>query len=205
MANLQQIREAVLGHQFSSAQYSTRINGWVNEALQKIYRKGNFRLNSLTEDFPTVASTSAYTLPSDFLKLASVFNADDNDPLVPVTLEEYDDLDDSSGKPYHYTVDGNDLVLYPTPDAAYNITLRYYNTSVELAADTDEPNLPEDYHYLLEHYALWRAYMAEHDFEAAEYHRGIFEKDLVEVVGELQSDTEKPPVQIEGGWFMGYP
>lgn len=43
----------------------------------------------------------------------------------------------ASGKPYHWTIRGWEMYLYPTPDAAYNIILEYFKDPATISSLTD--------------------------------------------------------------------
>lgn len=70
----------------------------------------------------------------------------------------------ATGRPYHYTVKPDKtLRFYPTPDAAYTVYGEYQKTASEMAADTDEPGLPAEYHMAI----VYRAMMKYGRYEAA--------------------------------------
>jgi hypothetical protein len=60
-----------------------------------------------------------------------------------------------TGMPVCYSI-GNDLklLLGPVPDKAYTITGEYWKSNQVLAADADEPEMPDDYHLLIVYWAL---------------------------------------------------
>lgn len=61
----------------------------------------------------------------------------------------------STGSPAHITIDPqNQLVIGPTPDAAYTITGEYYRSAQTLVADSDTPEMPEQFHNLIVWYAM---------------------------------------------------
>lgn len=57
--------------------------------------------------------------------------------------------------PSHVTTDSADnLLLGPTPDDVYRVTGDYWKSNQTLAADTDEPEMPADYHKLIVYRAM---------------------------------------------------
>jgi hypothetical protein len=204
MSNLGEMRTEVLGHQFST-NYSDRINKWINEALQIVHRKADIRRAEESDSISTVGGTNTYSLPDDFVKLTSIRS--DAGLLRKVDISEFDDLalNAVTGKPTHVAVYQNNFLFWPTPDAAYTISVRYHNSYASLTADNQSPDLPDDYHYLLEEYALMKAYAAEHDQTYSDWHKSKWDNGLQELIGELQSDVDQPPTQVPGGWELGYP
>lgn len=60
-----------------------------------------------------------------------------------------------TGRPSIYSVDNNNrLVFYPTPDAAYVVRGQYYKTPQMLSGDATEPEMPSDFHRLIQYKAL---------------------------------------------------
>lgn len=70
----------------------------------------------------------------------------------------------SSAKPVYITVrPDQSLVLYPTPDAAYTIRGRYYKAPQTLSVDADTPEMPAQFHRLIQ----WKALMLMGAFDEA--------------------------------------
>ena len=66
--------------------------------------------------------------------------------------------------PIAWTFDeSNQLLVAPKPALAYKLRIEYWKSPTELAADTDEPDMPEQYHRLL----VWRALQNVAMFDAA--------------------------------------
>lgn len=61
----------------------------------------------------------------------------------------------NNNPPVHITIDPqNNLVLGPTPDAAYTVTGEYMRGAQVLAADGDTPDMPSQYHDLIMYLAM---------------------------------------------------
>lgn len=66
--------------------------------------------------------------------------------------------------PVAWTFDeANQLLVAPKPALAYKLRAEYWKAPVELAADADEPDMPEEFHLLL----VWRALQDVAMFDAA--------------------------------------
>jgi hypothetical protein len=85
-----------------------------------------------------------------------------------------------------YTLYGSNLLLSPVPDRAYTLEARLRTVPADVVAG-DEVNtvFPEDYAHLLVSYARGRAFRAEDDFEAAQYHMTEFWEGVNRMAGEL--------------------
>jgi hypothetical protein len=88
----------------------------------------------------------------------------------PLKFIAYDDFvvsfmrgTQTNGKPAYFTVapDG-DFLLHPIPDAIYTIQGPYRKAPQTLAADTDEPEMPDEYHDLIVEVAL-HLFLGIHD------------------------------------------
>ena len=70
-------------------------------------------------------------------------------------VSDYSILDEQEGEPESFCIDGDNMLIYPTPDDTYIIDVDYYlspfgvdeegNRLYELANATDEINIPEKY------------------------------------------------------------
>lgn len=200
MSTYLELQDEVLSHQFSDTKYRDYIKQWLNEAQEYIALQTDLRGEEDTQPITTVAGTATVALDSDFARHISLRNTLDRNFLRRVSTKEIDDLPSSSAKPSVFTVVNSNLVLYPTPDAAYPLELRYYRLPVDMAVNGDTPDIPATYHHLLVRYALIRCYQRENDYEAANYHSGEFQQGLMKMRTEVQYDTAEPPEQVPGTW-----
>ena len=79
----------------------------------------------------TVTADSRYTaLPTDFHTLRRLYLDGANAALIPLTQPQMQDYrwrsTDSSGEPCYYTVTGDEIELYPTPDTSYTMEMSYF-------------------------------------------------------------------------------
>jgi hypothetical protein len=69
-------------------------------------------------------------------------------------------------------------MLYPSPDAAYEIVYEYYNVGFDLENATDVPNLPEQYKYVIVDGAMYYVYQFRGDMQAAQLALNKFEQGI---------------------------
>lgn len=153
----------------------------------------NWRWMRSTFSFPTVASTDsyAYTAATDLITAATITRfsrwiAFDDDGYENVSCyrtttgvsdeqvlefmpwsafrDRYKRRTQTNGRPAHFTVDPqNKIVLGPNPDAIYTIKGEYQKSAQILAADTDTPEMPTDFHMLI----VWNALLDYGGYAAA--------------------------------------
>lgn len=71
----------------------------------------------------TVAGTTEYSKPSDFVKITGLF--DDSYELNRITKQDYLRNRPWNSKPSNYYLYGSKIWLYPTPDSTYSLDLLY--------------------------------------------------------------------------------
>lgn len=133
----------------------TEIDAWLNRSdltdrVPTFIRLFEARMNRRLRDPDmecqstqvTTADTSNYALPADCRKVRELYLA--ADPTVtlgymsPQAMRETY-ADNTTGEPVVYTIIGNEVVLAPTPDGEYTLTLTYTQEIPDLNA-TDTTN-----------------------------------------------------------------
>ena len=102
----------------------------------KLYKFRRFAFNETSDTLATVDGTREYTtatgLPDDIIEIDSAtvaISATRSYDLIPVpfpTLNQWSGANLTTGYPTHYAWQGENLFLYPTPNAVYTITLKYH-------------------------------------------------------------------------------
>lgn len=204
MATVQEIRENVLAYGFSSANFTSRINRWIDEAQRVMFRKAGLRMKEEAYEFETVAGTKEYSLPSKFGSIVSLFNhtTEPHENLVEIeSIKEYDEMEETKGEPVNYIIHKNQIYIWPIPSSVYKLTLRYNIVPSSIAAENSaSPTIAEDFIYLIEEYVLFKCFGAEGDIELANYHKGLFDTGMVDFVGMMNTDSRDGVRQIEGAW-----
>lgn len=183
-----------LGHQFNQDRYHDRMIRWMNEAQQRIYTEARLTGGESTVDYLTTVGVNTYDYtnasPTETLVgLISLRIPDEDIELQQLDIDYFDALDESSGQPNSFTIFGDEIAFYPTPDAEYRIQIKGYLMPTEIDEDT-APTLESKYQYLLVEYALMKAYAAEHDSRWADYHQNLFEQGLMRLRGDEQQKRE---------------
>jgi len=193
-----QLIDEVLEYQFAPGKYEALTKTWLNDAQRIMARQCEIRTSQASASYSTESGVSELELPDDFARLIDFHGTEGL--LSPVSLQELDTFESTSGSPSAYAVSGNDLVLYPAPDATYSLSLRYWRLPEDLVEDSDTPEVPVLYHALLPAYALYKAYARENDKAERDYWKGEWEAGLLKMRGEVQSDVFDGPSQVAGSW-----
>ena len=190
----------VLEHQFSDAKYRPLVKKWLNDAQRRAVIESEFRTQEASESYSTTASDATYVLPTNFSRLIDLFNTETHEQLTPLDPREYDELPESTGRPYAYTVIGSELNLYATPDGVYPLKLRYWRLPADMVEDTDTPEIPVQYHELLIAFAMKKAFMREDDLPMAQQWDAIWREGVLKMRGEVQHDVFDGPRQVPGSF-----
>jgi hypothetical protein len=124
---------------------TARVKQWVNQAQFSIATSYRFYELEVSVTGSTTSSTRSYSLPSDLRVILSLRDTTNSRKLMPADWRTFDKLSQTTGKPSRYTRFGLTMELDPTPDAVYNLTLRYLKRVASMVNDTDEPVLPNEW------------------------------------------------------------
>lgn len=140
-------------------------NTWINLAhrqLQMLLLQAGQNWYEKPAETLTVRGQADYVLPSDFvteqrLEIVQSGTAENEirQKLIEVTTNQQDFVPISLGLPNYYTIRKDRFTVYPTPDAAYTIRLYYSPLVSDLGADSDVPDVPEQF---MEYVAVLAAY-----------------------------------------------
>lgn len=139
-----------------------RIKNHINRAYNYVW----MQLNPFNEE--AQASTTANTVANqDYISIPATLNSVDevqygNEPPMIITpWNEFQQMRGDylivtvTGAPHRASIYQRRIYLYPTPDAAYTLTIRGKAVLTELSADADEPALRDDFHRVIFEWALY--------------------------------------------------
>lgn len=99
-----------------------------------------------------------------------------------------------TGRPSVYSINGqNELVFYPTPDAGYTVRGLYYKAPQILAQNTDVPEMPQQFHRLIQ----WEALKLLGTFDEAFTQYPLWERSAVSLMGDLMQH-QLPQIRMPG-------
>lgn len=130
---------------------SAVIPDFVTISESKIAKELRLRQQITTTSITASVSTRSAPLPTDWLELENIsVHGTPDTPLQYVTIEHLDAQYPEGGwsaRPYVYTIEGDNVILGPTPDSAYTIDIIYYARFPTLATAstnwlmTNHPNV----------------------------------------------------------------
>lgn len=141
------------------------VNTWLNLAQRQVQMKllqaGNNWYMKPVETL-TVLNQSDYVLPSDFMvehRLELVMSGSGPNEirqvLSPITTNQQDNIPLAAGVPTNYYIKKDRVTLSPYPSQAWTLRLYYSPRVADMAADSDSPDVPEQF---MEMVALLAAY-----------------------------------------------
>lgn len=180
--NLNDMMEEMSDHGFTDLQ-ATRLTGLINDAYYDVCSREPWPfLEAQVSNITTTAGSADITEPSDFGQVQSIVIDSQGIALVPKRWEwinqNYTGALTSTGVPLYYYFVGDQIKLYPVPDAAYTLTLQYLRYPTPLSAGLDTPILPTRHHRIILLGALVSAYNMEDSGDEADRFEKQFEKRI---------------------------
>jgi hypothetical protein len=158
-----QLQDFALGDDFDAATRREDAKRFINQGLGRLHRAHRLPTQDARAIVSTVAGTNVYSLPADFVSLvddeAVLYGTD---VLEPYDITDFDQLTALSGQPRSFALSENLILLYPNPDAVYELTMRYRAVQT-LSADADVPTISADRHPDLGWFARAKLYLLADD------------------------------------------
>lgn len=127
----------------------SQISQFANLAVEHI----RTRLRTRAEEGLAISSTTSgenrVSLPSDFgfpISLSNLSVSDDKRVLVQKEADTFDSRATFIGCPREYALFSSWAELWPSPDSAYSLQLRYGKKVATITASTSTPDLDSRYH-----------------------------------------------------------
>ncbi len=185
------------------------IISWINSGLQQINRDNRIIKGVATT--PTVIGQTAYTFPGvNVLHIEKlVYNG------RPINWRNFNEVSDwileedpnstQTGEPILWYEWGNELNLYPKPDAVRNLSLYYVGYPAAVSASGDVLTIPDSYFDALLNYVLQQAYEQDDDWAASQL-KGAQYKDAVSSLSGDGENYQRATYQTitivdEDGWY----
>jgi len=145
-----------------------RIVSWVAEADEEVLRlhdnwrfmRASFSLNTVADD-GAYAAADCITPITDLRKwdehsfkiYLSATGVSDETQLTYIDYQDWYDVynvgSQTSSRPQYFTIDDDkSILLAPKPNAVYRVTGKYFRSVDTLAANSDEPLYPAEFHMI---------------------------------------------------------
>lgn len=193
---------------FSSATVKSRLN-LAQREVQKRLISANYQYYVICVKTNTVTNQAEYALPSDFMqviRLERVLSGSgsliNTQQIMPVTPNQKNTTGGVSGAPAVYYFEKNNIILMPTPDAAYEIHLHYSYNVDDMSADGDTPDCPEQFHEYIAVLATRDClFQDQREIASIQYKLDHYEKLLKEIAVQRNADaTRMVTVTGDNGW-----
>ena len=182
-AVLREINEVEITNVTSTRGIQTSVADFINKAQRDIINSEvEWPFTVVNQSFTTTAGTSEYSRESDaktvdydsFTIQESADTAERK--LKYISFDEYlerrneaDTNPNASARAlseYVYTTPDNKIGLSPVPDKdTYTVRYYYYQTTSDMAANTDTPTVPERFHDVIVNRARYYAHMLRSDVQ----------------------------------------
>lgn len=131
----------------------------INKATSFLWNLRPWIFRNKTRTIRTKTDKAAYDLPVGLLKKKAIngtqkYGVKYNGKFLPY-MKDYEEADARTGEPEYFYIDDKTLYIYPTPDDAYEIELKYSSLAYALNEDEEEVykfseeadtlNIPEKY------------------------------------------------------------
>lgn len=118
--------------------------------------------------------------------------------------DNYPDPDDTSAHPanvpsewYYYAETAR---VYPVPNAAYTVTLRYYKKPTILDSDADVPDIPSEFEELLVEGAAYRVLQVKDNYDQAGIHKNKYDEILQKMVVKFSQPQVGTPTLMRSNY-----
>lgn len=185
--------------------YATNeITSYLNDTQNDVFNEYRLPFMETTQSYTLASGASDITngsgLPSNYVQaLDLILTTSGREKVIPFrdvrTIDElYPDPDDQTAHPpgppefwYYY---GETIRVYPEPNDAYTLTLRYYKKPTALSANGDVPDLPSEFEELLVVGAAYRVLQVKDNYDQA----GVLENKYNELLQKLVVKYSQPQV-----------
>jgi len=170
---------------------STLLLAWMNQSARHVVLDTECLADERTA--PAVVGQREYSLPSDLLRIKSIYYKEKK--LYPITVLELDEKlsswrDSNNGTPKYYfpmriKTKTKTIGVYPEPDATETLRLFMLLLPATLVNATDEPDLPEEFHWAI----IYRVcYMAAQEIGDKDS-EGKFWKEYIRITQQLEKSA----------------
>lgn len=164
-----------------------RVVGWVAEAWMAIARRQlwSWLWESTTVTIPAGTNSVAGSIPAARYMKDKTYNG-----ATPLSYRPWDDFclmwpTFGVGEPSDWTISpDNAIVVNSKPAADLVLSVQRYARPTELAANTDTPPMPAEFHMAI----VWRALMDAADYDEAGIARAMAGAKYAEVLGDGLSE-----------------
>jgi hypothetical protein len=185
---------------------STQIIDYLNDTQNDIFNEYRLPFMETSQNYTVTIGVSDITngsnLPTDYTQAIDLFNTYSGYEQI-ISYKDireidylYSDPDDSTlhsaGVPLCWYFYAQTIRVFPKPDKAYTLTLRYYKKPTLLSSNSDVPSVPSQFQELLVMGAAYRVLQTKDNYDQA----AILQNKFDEILAKLVMQTAQNQVGI---------
>jgi len=173
---------------------STEIVGYINDAQFDIFNEYRLPFMEATQDYTVTVDVADITdgtgLPANYVQAIDLVVTTDGkeqyipfEPIRNVDLNYPDNADASpSAYPHFWYFYEDTIKLYPAPNAAYTVRVRYYKKPTEITSDAAIPEVPSEFREVLVTGAAYRVLQVKDNYDQASILQNKYDEILQKLV-----------------------
>lgn len=175
---------------------STEIKSYINDTQNDVYNEYRLPFMQETQAYTLTPNVSDITngagLPTNYVQaLDIVLTTNGREKFLPYrevisTDINNPDADDTSvnhaNVPEYWYFYDETIKVYPVPNEAYTLNLRYYKKPTELSSDSDVPEIPSEFQEILVVGAAYRVMQVKDNYDQAAILQNKYDEILQKLV-----------------------
>lgn len=175
---------------------STEIKGFINDTVNDVFNEYRLPFMETSQDYTLTANVSDITngngLPANYVQaLDLMLTSSGRESLLQyVDVRDidarYPDPDDTTANPasvptkWYFFADT--IKVFPVPNEAFTVKLRYFKKPTELSSDDDVPEIPSEFRELLVVGAAYRVMQVKDNYDQAAILQNKYDEILQKLV-----------------------
>jgi len=183
---------------------SAEIKSYINDTQNDVYNEYRLPFMQDVQAYTLTANVSDITngtgLPTDYVQAMDITLTSSGREKVLTYMDTqtvdsmYPDPDDTTRHPANvpdkWYIYADTIKVYPVPNDAYTVSLRFYKKPTELSADADVPEIPSEFQELLIMGAAYRVMQVKDNYDQA----AILQNKYDEILQKLVLKCSQPQV-----------
>lgn len=185
------------------------VDLFINFSYMALLEKYAFREKEVVTTLNTIAGVRNHNMPDphDGLRQIDILDpvSEQHTRLIPMTVHDYtsrwNEADDQQAFPTHYVRESCLFRLWPTPDAVYKLTVRYWGILADLSDQNNTIDVPTIWYEPIKYGAIARCFISLKDFENAaqiqQWQTKLIE-DIIPIQTKEEEDYHEAGVEVRG-------
>lgn len=189
---------------------STEIKGYLNDTQNDVFNEYRLPFMETTQTYTLTPDVSDISngagLPANYVQALDITltSSGRESVLQYVDVREIDNLypdpDDTSinpsGQPTKWYFYADTIKVFPVPDEAYTLSLRYFKKPTLLSSDADVPELPSQFEEILVVGAAYRVLQVKDNYDQAAILQNKYDEILQKLVVKYSQAQVGSPIRM---------